>query len=288
MTEPGRPTMQHQGPATSCVIHGRALGWLSCTSYAFAMGTDQGSAGRVKLTGCDFRDATNDTAGGTTMAQNAPLAESRGVAVELHAGSNVAAPYYVAVQCRAGRGFVLQGNTGPLLSTSHRATAGSVNHAIFVSAVRGGRLGEPAEALVYDPAADGRKRAYHVDSGPSWWPWSLVLAFAAALRPWGDGDSRKLGPGKFYCALFPDQEPHVHLHFGGRRSSPFPDRTRVNRAAGQWRYRTPAYGATNRVEPKLADGDLFEAYQYVNGWAGNHDGNQWIPLSRLSHVGGKT
>lgn len=140
MSEPGLPRYQAQNPAINpCTIAGRELGWLSCTSYAFAMATDQGSAGRVKLTGCDFRDATNDTVGGTTIPQNVPLAESRGVRVEVHVGSGVCNPTYAAIQCKAGRGFVLQGNSGAMVGTKWQSTAGAVNHAVFVSAVRGGR-----------------------------------------------------------------------------------------------------------------------------------------------------
>lgn len=291
---PGTPSrFLPQGPATSCVIQGHALGWLNCTCNAFAMATDQGSVNRVRLTGCDFRESTRDVAGGTTLLQNEPLAESRGVKVDVYVGSRVVTPYFGALQLQAGRGIVVQGNTKALLMTNSQSTGGPVNHAVFVSQVKGGTTGHPNQALVYDPAADGRVAGWgKAAQGPQWWSWGRLLNFAAALRPWGDGDPRVLGPGKWYCAIFPDTNPHFHPRYGGTRSIPFPDRTRIDRSTGQWSYKTPAYGVTNRVQPKLEDGDLFVAYQYTirSGikWAGNHDGTRWVPASRLSHVGGST
>jgi hypothetical protein len=295
----GTPSrFQPQGPASRCVIQGRALGWLNCTCNSFAMATDQGSANRARLTGCDFRESTGDTAGGTTLAQNAPLAEAHGVDVDIYVGSHTATnpgvvtPFWAALQLQAGRGVVVQGNTSALLNTSSQSTGSGVNHAVFVSAVKGGSSGAPSHAFVFDPAADGRRAGWGTAAqGPQWWPWSRLLAFAAALRPWGDGDPRKLGPGKWYCAVFPDTNPHVHLRKGARKSSPFPDRTRIDRTGGQWSYRSPAYGTTNRSQ-HYADGELFVAYQYITvsdrNWVGNHSGGQWIPAANLAHVGGNT
>jgi hypothetical protein len=281
-----------QGPATRCVIQGRALGWLNCTCNSFAMATDQGSANRVRLTGCDFRESTGDTAGGTTLAQNAPLAEAHGVKVSVYTGANVVTPFWAALQLQAGRAIVLQGNTKVLLNTRLQSTGGAINHAVMLSRAIGGETGKPRAATVFDPAADGRVAGWGTAAqGPQDWTWDRVLAFAAALRPWGDSDPRVLGPGKWYCAVFPDTNPHVHLRKGARKSSPFPDRTRIDRTGGQWSYRSPAYGTTNRSQ-HYADGELFVAYQYITvsdrNWVGNHSGGQWIPAANLAHVGGNT
>lgn len=281
---------QPQGPANNCVIDGKQLGWSSCTGYAMAMATDQGSANRVVKTGCDFRKSTHDTTGGTTLPQNAPYAEANGVSVAVRVGSNTLSPEAAWNMLWEGRGIVVQGNTKALLNTTHRSTGTAVNHAVFASRVRvnAGKR----EVAVYDPAADGRKAGWGTaDQGPSWWPWERLLAFAAALKPWGENDSRVLGPGKWYCAVFPDTNPHAHYKYGGTKSSPFPDRTRINRTAGQWAYKSPYYGTANRVR-RYSDDDLFVGYQYSTKdgrkWVGNHDGTEWIPAGNLRHVGGTT
>jgi len=254
------------------------------------MATDQGSINRVTLTGCDFREYTGDKVGGTTLYQNAGLSVRHGVAVEIHTGSKVLSVWDLATRIQAGRGAVIQIGTKPMLSTKHRSTSGAINHAVHVARVRGGSLGTPSEALVYDPAADGRDRSYHVATGPEWWPWSLVRECLAALQPWGEQDPRTLGHGKAYCALFPDTKPHVHLRAGATRASPFPDRTRVD-AKEVWRHQTPHYGTANRVGAKpLERNELFTVYQRITNaqgrWAGNHDGDAWVTESKLRNIGG--
>jgi hypothetical protein len=85
----------------------------------------------------------------------------------------------------------------------------------------------------------------------------------------------------------------VHLHFGGRRTSPFPDRTRVASDAGFLRS-APRVAAEFKRRP-LEQGELFVAYQVTDAgdefkgssrWYGNHRGTAWIHASRLAHTGG--
>ena len=253
-----------------------------------AMGIDKSTLGSIHISGCQARDETGDYVGGTTLPQVAAVAESHGVHVDLYVGANVIKPYDAAVRLQAGRGFVLQGNAGAMVHSAFRSTGGPVNHAVWVNDCRGGTVGHPSEARVFDPAADGRHASWGTAAtSPGWWPWALVQQFALELHPWGDTDNRLLGPGKFYAGFLPDTEPHVHLRSGAVRSKPFPDRTRIDRVGGQWAYKSPAYGIGNRAR-RYNESDLFVAFQYVKGWAGNHDGNEWVPIIRLRHVGGST
>src|SRR5262245_51821116 len=221
--------MTHRGPYPPMIFQpqnpdksGCAEGWRCCTPFGMAMAASQGSRWSWNPTGCQVFHSTNDQAGGIQLRQCVPIMTAHGIHVDVYTGDITT--YALAVNLQSGRGANVQGNTKPLLSTSHRSTAGPLNHNVHVSEVRGGTLGHPKEALVYDPAADGRHAGWGVSArGPEWWPWSLVLAFAAALRPWGDGDPRTLGPGRAYAALFPDTEPHFHSKFGGVRTDPFPD-----------------------------------------------------------------
>lgn len=299
MTVPDRPRFQKQGPASNCVIGGKYLGWFSCTAYSTAMAIDRHTLGRKHPSGCDVRWVTGDTSGGLTLPQCAGAARNEwDVYLEVRVGSNVCSPAYAAKQARLGRGFVLQGNTRPLLSTRHKSTGGAVNHAIFVNQVRGGTTYAPAEALVYDPAADGRYS--WVDKAPSWWSWALVKKFAAALMPYGDTDPyhRTLGSGKFYAAFTRDTEPHNHPKFGSIRTVPFPDRMRIDVPSprrANVRSRPDRLGS-QYIIGHLSDGALWVAYQRTRGikppgsdsdwWYGNHDGTKWIHASSLSHIGG--
>lgn len=296
MTIPSRPNWQPQGPANRCVIAGRQLGWLNCTPTATAMGIEKSKLGANRPSGCNVRAAISpaDLVGGTTLPQCAGAAAKFGVTVDVHVGANVASPKWLATQLQAGRGVVLQGNTGVLAGSGHRSTGTGVNHAVWVNEVRGGTLGYPNEALVYDPAADGRSASWgKAAQGPQWWPWNLVVAFGRALHPYGESDPRTLRNMDIlglYAGVFPDTEPHVHLHYGATRTTPFPDRVRVDQAA-LWAHTTPNYGTTNRVTPRLERDDLFVAYQHVKRagelWLGNHDGGRWVPASKVRNVGGQ-
>ena len=290
MSIPARPPFEAQGPVGTCVISGKDLSWLNCTAVAVATMVNQVHDADMtgwSPNGCQMRRATGDTSGGTTLQQYVPNLKAHNIATERHVGSDVASPFYLAAQVQKGRPAVVQGNTNPLVRTTYRSTAGGVNHAVLISRVRGGKYGEPSEALVFDPAADNRKSYWgQADKGPTWWPWWVVLAFCADLRPWND--SRKLGPGKVYCLIGPDLEPHVHKHYSGLRTSPFPDRTRVDQKT-LWAHTSPQYGKGNRAD-LLREGDLFTAYQRTvrsgREWLGDHNGKVWVPAAKMRHVGG--
>lgn len=294
MADPQQPHIELQGKV-SCVIGGRELKWTNCTCSAGSMGLDQATFGAKIVSGCRIRDLTDDVSGGTTIPQvTGVLLRHYDVNFEERIGGDVCSPTYAAGQLRRyARGFILQGNTHPLLSTRFRSTKGSINHAVWICMVRGGTTYEPAEALVYDPAADGRYS--WVDSSPSWWPWWLVKQFAAALRPWGDDDPRTLGGGKFYAAFMP--HPNVTLRYGAHKTTPYPDRTRIgNLPSGRLaNVRTrPDRLNSGDIVARWPEGKLFVPYQVTHGasaggstvWYGNGPGNRWIHKSNLTHIRG--
>jgi hypothetical protein len=289
-----RPTFQPQGPDDRCTINGKALGWSSCTSYAFAMAQDATTGGKQRPSGCAVRRATGDTTGGTTLRQNADaLMKLYGVSVATYTGANVISPVTLATFIRSGRRVVVQINADAMLGTKFQSTAGAVNHAIMLNEVRGGTVSHPSECLVYDSAADGRKRSYHVDQGPSWWPWSLVLKACANLRPNGPGTAR-LGPGKVYAGVFADSEPHVRLVPGAVRAKPFPDRARADEPTVAIHFNRTKGGASTIYTVK--EGALLTIWQYAEGpehegstrWGGNDNGHEWVHLANLRQVGGTT
>ncbi len=285
------PTFQPQGPDSRCIVHGIPLGWDSCTMYAGAMAVDSTTQGRIHPSGCTLRTRSGDTSGGTTLRQMADAVLSvTGIVVATYTGANVLTPERVAAYIRAGRKCVIQGNADAMIGTPFQSTAGAVNHAVMLNAVYGGTVSHPDRASVFDPAADGRPRPYHVDQGPSVWPWSLVLKFAANLRPAGTGP--RLGPGKMYVAVFPDSEPHVKLRTGAIRTNPFPDRARAARDIGI--YNAPS-SASKRLYG-IKDGTVVVGYQRIEGnsswgstwWTGNDDGTEWVPSGALKYLGGSS
>lgn len=296
MSIPARPAWQPQGPASRCKIDGKEFGWLNCTPTSFAMAMEKATLGRVRLTGCTVRKETGDRLGGTTLAQCAAVAKAHGVPVEVHAGSAVVNPFLVGSWLHSGRGVVAQGNTSALLRTAFRSTGGGVNHAVYLNEGRGWKQNAsgqwyPAEVLVYDPAADGRRASWgRADQGPSWWPWATALAFFAALKPWGDQDPRRLGLGKVYCAQFADTEPHVHLRYtGSERTTPFPRTMTVKSPAAGRKVNVRSGPSTSYgVVGTLATGATFVAYQQnprgqsLAGsrlWYGDHNGTRWVHSS---------
>lgn len=292
-----RPQFQQQGPDSNCkvTVDDRTyyLGWDSCTMYAGAMAVDATTGGRLRPSGCALRRKSGDVSGGTTMRQMADAVMGLyGMYVEVHTGANVLTPQRVARNARAGRRQLIQINADAMLGTKFQSTAGAVNHAVMLNEVRGGTLDEPDEALIYDPAADGRQRTYHVDQGPSWWPWSLVKKACANLRPSGPAGAR-LGPGKVYVGVFPDSEPHVTLAAGAVKSKPFPDRTRAEEEGT--RIRSEPY--TNaKVLYRVKKGTLLVGHQYVRGdehegstlWLANDDHTEFVHTKNLEHLGGST
>jgi len=234
------------------------------------------------MTGCGVREATGDWAGGTTIEQCAAVAEQNGVHVEIRTGSSVASPSYLALSLQAGRGASLAGNTKP-------DGRGNVNHNVWVNEASGGSAGAPGNALVYDPWS----------AGPAWWSWSRVMAFAHALHPWGESDPRTLanmGVSGVYCGLFPDTEPHFHSHYGGVRTSPFPDDVFGKKGASS-AARTVRSGPGTKYKAirVLAEGARFGAYQLVPGgaigpaddWMGDHNGVYWISTNGVTGRGVK-
>ena len=203
-----RPVFQKQGPETNCVIGGEKLGWVSCTAYAMAMGIDSATAGRKRPSGCKVRKLTGDKVKGLMLSQVAEVAlEHYDVRVTVKTGPDTISPASALKQIRVGRGFVLQGNTAGLPKRLQSGGKKPANHAVWVNEVRGGDpKGAPEKALVYDPAADGRRPG--IIKGETWWAWQDVLSFAAALRL---SKTRKLGPGKFYAGFIeaPDVEQEV-------------------------------------------------------------------------------
>lgn len=294
MSIPARPSQAlHEGPAESCVINGINCGWLNCTPTSFAMGLDKATLGRTRLVGCDIRRLTGDVIGGTNLSQCAAVLKVEyGMAVEVRTGSSVCSPGYGAVQLHSGRAIVLQGNAGVLVGTAFRSTGGNVNHCIYVNEGRGWKSdGTPTEVLVYDPAADGRLAGWgRAATSPQWWPWALLVKFAAALRPWGDDDARVLGPGKWYAGIFPDTEPHCHLRFAGSvHAIPFPRQLTVHSpTVGRLVNVRSGPSRNYAVVRRLKTGAGFTAYQQnpsgqsVSGsrlWYGDHSGTLWIHSS---------
>lgn len=292
-----RPTYQQQGPACHCQIDGKCLGWLSCTAYAMAMLIDRATLGKKRPSGCAVRRYTGDTTGGLSLPQVSTVAELQfGVDIDLYVGSNVIGYLPAYARLRAGRAFLAQGNTGPLVGTTYQSTAGGVNHAVTVIDGRDwDEDGRPDEVLVYDPAADGRHS--WTDQGPTWWPRGIFERYCAALRPWGEADSRTLGSNRIYAGFARDTERHDHFRFGGKRTSPFPDRTRADRPGKRVNvYAVPDHLTHDPIRT-IAHGELFVAFQVTTSgssyagsrtWLGNHDGTEWVHSKRLSHRGGST
>lgn len=280
---PARPVVMHQHADGPCRIDGEDFGWRNCTPNAFAEGINRSTLGVERPSACDIRRLTGDTKGGTTLAQCAYVARTHyGVTFEVHSGSNLATPVSVAKRLKAGAGFVLQGNAGALLGSKFQSTNGPVNHAVWGNEGRDYDGDIPAEVLVYDGAADHRRP--NIADSPDWWPWPLVLKFAASLEPAGDGTA-KLGPNRWYCAIGPDTEPHYHPKWGGTRSKPFPDRVRA-KGTGVEVHEIPS--KTAKVVQTLKAGELWFAYQYAGAWLGDHDGTAWVLRSEMNHVGGTT
>ena len=296
MTQPMVPVHQFQGPATNCVIRGKALGWLSCTAYSMAMLIDRATLGEKRPTGCDVRYDTGDTTGGLTLPQVAAVAEREyGVDIEVRVGSNVASTEYVARRLREGHPVLVQGNAGAMLGTPFRSTAGFVNHAVLANHGEGwgwqNGLYVPARVYVGDPAAGGQRASWGTaPKGFQWWPWSLLVKFAALLRPWGDGDSRVLGSNRWYCGIGPDTEPHAHLAFRGIETNPMPERFISTAPTGRRVNVRSGPGTQHPVVFTIPSRHEVLAYQYTPSgqelagsrrWFGDHSGTLWVHSSHL-------
>lgn len=287
MPVPQRPErFEAQNPA----ISGCKLGWLSCTCFACSMGVNKSTLGKKDPTGCAVRTATGDTSGGTSLPQVAKVAKDKyGVVMDVRTGINYATPYQLAQALKAGRACEVQGNSSALLNTIFRSTGTGVNHAVLANDARGWQGDYPEEVLVYDSAADGRRAGWGTAAkGPDWWPWNILLRFAAALKPWGDRDPRILGPGKVYVGIFPDTEPHYHATFGGVKTTPWPDLMTIDPpGAAQLQNVRRGPSTAHPIAKTLKVGTPFTAWQKAKGqllagsdvWYGDHDGVLWVHSS---------
>lgn len=290
-----------QRPHKAVQLDGHPLGGLSCTCGAMAMGIARASLGKHKPTCGRIRDLTGDRTGGTTLPQVAAVAErSYDVHVDLRVGSNVISPASAMLRTMDGQGFVAQGSAAALKGTPVSASETFTgNHAVWVNEGRGWRLvqglWQPDEVLVYDPLADGRRDG--IDDMPSWWDYDQFLDFCRLLKPWGDSDPRRLGPGRIYAGFVRDTEPHAHYKSGGSKTTPFPDRTRAKSVDGRRVNVRSAPSTSASLVDTLTGGELFIAYQRttsgqkVDGsaiWYGDHNGTRWVHTSGLTHKGGTT
>jgi len=193
--------MEFQGPADSCVINGKNMGWLNCTACSAAMGIEWATSGESTPSGCTVRRRTGDTIGGLMLKQVEPIIQSYGITTEKRIDGYYATPQMIASRLRDGKAFLAQGNTGVLIGTRHQSTAGWVNHCIWIERPTGWvKTGagwyRPSYVAAYDPAADGR---YDFARGPQTWSWATLLRFCAALRPNGDATTETIGPGKAWA-----------------------------------------------------------------------------------------
>lgn len=274
MTVPDRPTFVKQ-------LDGSRYAGLNCTCASGAMALDRWTLGQKRATGSYIRFLTGDTVGGTTLAQVRD-AINRTWGHELDVEYNLAWDTF-SDRIERGQGAILQGWAAVTRGTKWQGseTFGG-NHAWFVN----NRIGD--SFVVFDPLADGRRSG--IAHSPLLIPASVVREYAGKLNIATSG-YRALGLGKVYAAFTRDTEPHVHLHYGGRRTDPFPDHTTAT--GGGYMRTAPKVGSAYRVRP-LVKGETFTAYQYAYGdsfngsrkWYGNHNGNRWVHSSRLTGKGG--
>jgi hypothetical protein len=290
MSSPHRPRAKDQLNDPTSTLDG-----LNCTPTAGAIAADRHTLGKVNIRGGQVRAMTGDTSGGTNLPQVATaLLRGWGVALTVRTGISIAA---FDDHLHDGHGAILQGASSATRGTKYQAseTFGG-NHAWYVNEGRGWRLISgvwvPTEYLVYDPLADGRRAG--IAKSPFWLPRTYLLTFARRLIVSG---STMLGPGRAYAAFTRDTEPHFHAAYGGKATSPFPDRTRGIAPKGR-RVNVRSRPTTDApIVEYLAGGELFTAYQRTDTgqslsgsrrWYGDHDGKRWIHEAGLSHKGGST
>lgn len=277
-------------------LDGSRYAGLNCTCACAAMAADRNTIGQRRYTAATIRGLTGDTSGGTTLRQvDAALAK---VGLNLDVRTPMPVSTFDA-SLRDGRGAILQGSSRATKGSRYQASetfAG--NHAWWVNEGRGWRIVNgfwtPTDYLVFDPLGDGRRPA--IVKSPFWLPRSYLLTFARLLDV--DGNGNLLGPGRVFAALSKDTEPHFHPHYGGRATSPFPDRTRATAPKGKTvNVRTSPNHHLDNVIAQLEDDEVFTAYQKTtegsefNGsrvWYGDHQGSRWVHEARLTHEGGST
>ncbi len=182
------PKFQPQNPA----ISGDRYGWVNCTAYAAAMAADFDTCGKVGLTGERVRSLSDE-----------PIPDKQSPGLNLRQVDDALNRYGVDLETRyrlpwadfarrinKGEGAILQGSTGPFLSTKFRSTAGDINHAIYV----------PPGWGAIDPAADGRQSYHRYDGAP--YPEDLLRRFAGRLEL---VPNVRLGLGLVYAAFTRDR-----------------------------------------------------------------------------------
>lgn len=291
MGTPHRVKAKHQLNDPTSTLDG-----FNCNPTAAAMGADRETLGKTDIRGGQVRARTGDTSGGTTLRQvEAALRSGWGIDLAYELGAPITK---MDTYLRSGRGVVVQGASKATRGTKWQAseTFGG-NHSWWVNEARGWSLRSglyiPEDYLVYDPLADGRRKG--IAKSPFWLPRSYLLRFLALLDVNGKGNL--LGPGKAYMMWTRDTEPHFHPKHGGKKATPFPDRTRAKPPAGRRVNVRTEPNLSAKIVSLLDDYALFEAYQVTSTgqsvagsrvWYGNHDGNRWVHSSGLSHVGGQT
>lgn len=187
------PTFQPQNPN----LNGFKYGWLSCTSYAYAMGASYDRQVARYVTGqtlrmnCRYADGTVDLTGGTTLAQN-DRAMERLFGFSLDVRTPVRWEELIE-RNEGGQGVVLQGH-GEVFEGTRFYCAASVPHAVFVPPDRG----------AMDPSADGRRPEiyrYHNERYPE----DLLRRFAGRTILSLRDPSKRLGLGWAYAAFTIDR-----------------------------------------------------------------------------------
>lgn len=303
MTGPGypgvayRPRIVHQLKRDPNATWGNNFLGSNCGCAVDAMTADRATKGAIRKTGARMRELIGDRTGGTNLEQSDKVLASLGVSLEVRTPGR-----FVDLEAAlyAGRGANVAGWYAPVQGTKYQGSETFTgSHRIFLNEGRGWSKGSDgrmhaAEILVLDPLADGRRAG--IDEGPTWWPTELVESFTWRLDVSDPAEPyRALGKGLAYYGLTIDTEPHVTLRYGGVRTSPFPDRTRVaNAPKGR---RVNIRRAPNRDQAPVdsaANGDVFIAWQHARGeqlggsrlWYGNQNGNRWIHSANLIGEGG--
>jgi hypothetical protein len=186
------PPFQAQSPAISHYKYG----WTSCTAFAGAMAAAFDSCGKVRPTGGQVRQLTNEPvpdpkSPGLNLDQVDDALRKLGVDLDTRKHY----PWDELVRrVSAGQGCILQIDTKPFLGTPYQSTAGAIGHAVFV----------PPNWGVMDPAADGRN-GYHCFDGRAY-PRELLKRAAGLLIVGRDPEGPiRCGYGYAYASFTRDQ-----------------------------------------------------------------------------------
>ena len=191
------PKIQFQNP----VLSDDPYGWSGCTAYAAGMAGDFDTCGQTVLSGKRVRQLSSEpipdpASPGLNLRQVDDALNRYGIDLE----TRYRLPWADFVRkIEKGEGAILQGATGPFLSTPFRSTSGDINHAIFV----------PPGWGAMDPAADGRRPGIHRYDGRPY-PKDLLRRFAGHLLV----GSTRLGNGYVYAAFTRDRRSTWYVQIG--------------------------------------------------------------------------